>query len=412
MPSAETEARTGAAEGAAPGAPAAAGPVRVLFVINQLGPGGTERSLADLIAGLEAEGVETSVACLRTTAAAFQVDARVTCPVEVLPGAGVLAKARHLRKTLRRSPPDLVHTMLFEADLVGRLAAAGTGVPVLSSLVNTSYEPVRFRDPNISRLRLRAVQIVDAVTGRLLTTHFHALTSAVKDSAVRRLRLPPERITVVPRGRDTRRLGAPSPERRERARRALGLEPEDEVVVNVGRQDYQKGHRYLQEAAALLAPERPRLRVVVAGKEGRMTPELGRLLADRRLEGTVRFLGNRSDVPEVLAAGDVFAFPSLYEGIGGAVIEAMALGLPVVCSDLPPLREVVDDGESALLVPPEDPPALAAALARILDDPELARRFGRRGREAFLERFSLERGTEEMARLYRALVHSSREATP
>ena len=400
MRSAETEARIGA------------GAIRVLFVINQLGPGGTERSLADLIAGLGPHGVEASVACLRATAAAFQADARVECPVEVLPGRGILAKARHLRKALASSPPDLVHTMLFEADLVGRLAAAGTGVPVLSSLVNTGYEPVRFRDPNISRLRLRAVQILDAVTGRLLTTHFHALTGAVKDSAVRRLRLPPDRITVVPRGRDTRRLGAPSAERRDRARRALGLAPEDEVVVNVGRQDYQKGHRYLLEAAALLAPERPRLRVVVAGKEGRMTPELRRLLADRRLEGTVRFLGNRSDVPEVLAAGDVFAFPSLYEGIGGAVIEAMALGLPVVCSDLPPLREVVDEGESALVVRPEDPPALAAALARILDDPELARRFGRQGREAFLERFSLERGTAEMARLYRALVPPSREATP
>lgn len=408
MSSAAPEERSSPAERARIGRSGAGRePVSVLFVINQLGPGGTERSLADLVSALGAEGIETSIACLRPTAEAFLPDARVSCPVQVIPGGGFLARVFRFRQSLRRSPPDLVHTMLFEADLLGRLAAAGTGIPVLSSLVNTSYEPARFRDPNISRPRLRAVQVLDALTGRLLTTHFHALTGAVKDSAVRTLRLPPERITVVPRGRSPARLGTPGPERRERARRALGLEPGDEVVVNVGRQDYQKGHRFLVEAAALLAPERHRLKVVVAGKEGRMTPELRRLSAERGLEGTVRFLGNRSDVPDVLAAGDVFAFPSLYEGIGGAVIEAMALGLPVVCSDIAPLREVVEAGRSALLVPPEDPASLASALARLLDDRALARRLGDRGREVFRERFSLELGAAEMARLYRSMLGGS-----
>lgn len=382
----------------------------VLFVINQLGPGGTERSLADLVSGLGAEGIEASIACLRSTAEAFRQDARVSCPVQVVPGRGLLSQARSLRRLLRRNPPDLLHTMLFEADVVGRLAAAGTGLPVVSSLVNTSYEPTRFRDPNVSRHRLRGVQCLDALTGRLLTTHFHALTNAVKDSAVRTLWLPPERITVVPRGRDGARLGVPSPERRERARSDLGLEPADEVVVNVGRQDYQKGHRFLLEAAALLAPAHPRLRVLVAGKEGRMTPELRRLQEELDLESTVRFLGNRSDVPEILAAGDVFTFPSLYEGIGGAVIEAMALGLPVVCSDIAPLREVVEPGESALLVPPEDPGALASALKRVLLDPRTAQRLGRRGRAVYLERFSLERGAAGMARLYRTVLKDTSRA--
>ncbi|MFP3938689.1 MAG: glycosyltransferase family 4 protein [Thermoanaerobaculia bacterium] len=382
----------------------------VLFVINQLGPGGTERSLVDLVAGLRAEGIAPSIACLRSTPEAFRRDAWVTCPVEVIPGRGPVTQVRSLRRSLRRSPPDLVHTMLFEADLVGRLAAAGTGIPVLSSLVNTSYEAARFRDPNISRLRLRAVQLLDAVTGRLLTSHFHALTEAVKDSAVRTLRLPPERIAVVPRGRDASRLGVPSLARRERARRKLGLDPADEVVVNVGRQDYQKGHRFLIEAAALLAPERPHLKVVVAGKEGRMTPELRRLREELDLEGSVRFLGNRSDVPEVLAAGDVFAFPSLYEGIGGAVIEAMALGLPVACSDIAPLREVVEPETSAVLVPPEDPRSLAAALGRLLDEPSRARLLGERGRAVYLERFSLERGAARMARLYRTVLKDTPRA--
>lgn len=408
MPSAEAETPTFRADPGRPGAPRPERrPVSVLFVINQLGPGGTERSLADLVAGLGTEGIEASIACLRDTAEKFLPDARVSCPVQVVPGNGILAKVLSLRQELRRSGPDVLHTMLFEADLVGRLAAAGTGIPVLSSLVNTSYEPARFRDPNISGYRLRAVQGLDALTGRLLTTHFHALTEAVKKSAVRTLGLPPDRITVVPRGRDPRRLGEPSAERRERARAALGIEPEDEVVINVGRQDYQKGQRFLVEAAALLARDRPRVRVLIAGKEGRMTPLLRRLVAERGLDRTVRFLGNRSDVPEVLAAGDVFAFPSLYEGIGGAVIEAMALGLPVVCSGLPPLLEVVEAGESALVVPPEDAEALARSLAQVLDQPSLAIRLGRRGRELFEERFPTRRSAAGMAGLYRRIARKT-----
>ncbi len=386
--------------------------VSVLFVINQLGPGGTERSLADLIAGLEGQGIGSSIACLRPTAEEFLPDARVSCPVRVIPGGNLLSKALRLRRELRRTPPDLVHTMLFEADLVGRLAAAGTGVPVLSSLVNTSYEPVRFRDPSISRHRLRTLQALDALTGRFLTTHFHALTEAVKESAVRTLRLPPERITVVPRGRDPLRLGAASLQRRQRARRALGLDSSAEVVVTVGRQTYQKGQRFLLEAAALLAGERPRLKVVVAGKEGPVTPELRRLQSELGLSEIVEFLGNRTDVPEILAAGDVFAFPSLYEGIGGAVIEAMALGLPVVCSDLAPLREVVESGRSALLVPPEDPRSLASAVNRLLDDPALARRLGARGREAFQERFETDRSAREMGALYRRIARREAGTRP
>jgi glycosyltransferase involved in cell wall biosynthesis len=115
-------------------------------------------------------------------------------------------------------------------------------------------------------------------------------------------------------------------------------------------------------------------------------------------------LGHRNDLPEVLAASDVFAFPSLYEGLGGAAIEAMALGLPVLASDLPALREVVENGASALLVPPADPFALATALARLLDNEALRRRLGARGREIFRARFTLDRSQERMIELYRELA--------
>jgi glycosyltransferase involved in cell wall biosynthesis len=109
-------------------------------------------------------------------------------------------------------------------------------------------------------------------------------------------------------------------------------------------------------------------------------------------------------VPDVLAASDVFAFPSLYEGFPGAVIEAMALGLPVIASRLPTLREVVEEDGSGLLVPARSPERLADAMGRVLDDPDAERQLGRRGRELFLTRLTAEQSHRRMIDLYERLV--------
>jgi glycosyltransferase involved in cell wall biosynthesis len=300
--------------------------------------------------------------------------------------------------------PELIHTTLFEADLVGRFAAVRTGIPVLSSLVNTGYDPVRLQDPNVRRFRLGAVRVVDGWTSRNLAAHFHAITHAVKDSAIRALGIDPERITVIERGRDPQRLGLPGVERRQHARRALGLADGDEVLISVGRQEFQKGQRFLLEAMKQLLHSRPRAVLLIAGRDGHATAELQRLHGQSGLRERVRFLGHRPDVPDVLAAGDVFVFPSLYEGLGGAVIEAMAMGLPIVASALPALREVVGDGDNAVLVEPGAPSALSSAIGNLLADPGRAADYGRRSREIFEERFTIERSAERMIQLYRDVV--------
>jgi glycosyltransferase involved in cell wall biosynthesis len=117
----------------------------------------------------------------------------------------------------------------------------------------------------------------------------------------------------------------------------------------------------------------------------------------------VHLLGHRDDLPEVLAAADIFVFPSLFEGLGGVLIEAMALGLPIVASDLPAIREVVEEGGNALLVPHSDPGALAVAIDRMLGDDAMRKSFAARGRKIFNERFTLERSTQGMLDLYRKL---------
>ena len=141
----------------------------------------------------------------------------------------------------------------------------------------------------------------------------------------------------------------------------------------------------------------PEAEFVVAG-DGELRDELEQLA-----EGTrVRFLGMRDDVPELLASFDVFAFPSLFEGLCLAVIEAQAAGIPVVATPVGGIRETVVDGETGLLVPTEDPPALAAAIRRLLEDRPAAEAMAAEARRRVRERFSIERMVDATLALYRA----------
>lgn len=383
--------------------------MKVLFLIDSLQGGGAERSLAEMLPGLAARGVDPIVVCLDRRADNVEDLILGRFDLRYIEARRAPGRVRAVRRMIREERPDLVHTTLLRSDLIGRFAAAGTGVPVLTSLVNLSYDPIRFSDPRIRPWVFRRVQAFDGWTARRFNEHFHAITGAVKDHNVAALGIEPDRVTVVLRGRDGSRLGSPSPDRRNEARRRLGLSDDDDVLVNVGRQEFQKGQRYLLEAIERLTAAGRRPVALILGRRGVASAELDELAKRPGLEGRVRFLGHVDDVADVLAAADVFVFPSLFEGLGGSLIEAMALGLPIVASDLPAVREVLEDGANAALVPPADAGALAGAIAGLLGDRARAARFGRRSRELFEERYTLEASTEQMASLYHRIVGSAVE---
>ena len=389
--------------------------MRVLYLINGLGTGGAERSLAEFLPFATERGVHVQVVCRTPRWEGVQDIVERHGDVRFLASRTMAGALAELRRMVTDERPDLIHTTLFEADVLGRLAALGSRTPVLTSLVNTSYEPARLDDPNVRPLRLRAVRSVDGLTARHLVTHFHAITHAVKSSAVTHLGIDPARVTVIERGRDPERLGVPSRRRRAEARRMLDLPTDADVIVAVGRQEYQKGQWVLLEALPAILARRPRATTLIAGRKGHATDRLEAIVRRDGLADRVRFLGHRSDVPEILAAADVFVLPSLYEGLGGAVLEAMALGLPIVASRLPAVAEVTEEGENALLCRPGDPTALAAAVTSLLDDRSTADRFGLRSRALFLERFTLTNSAEQMLRLYEFLVpraSTASEASP
>lgn len=357
-----------------------------LFLINSLGAGGAEHSLMELLGEARRRKIRTVVLIFDRDRVGFDDEARESgFDVRLIRSSTWVGRIREVRRTLLDWRPSLIYTTLFEADLVGRLSALGTGVCVVGGLVNTTYDPVRLGDTAVRKWRLHAVRFVDGWTARRLCTHFHAISDAVKASAVSYLRIPPDRITVVRRGRNLSRLGEPSEIRWREVRRKENLPQDAFVFITVGRQEYQKGHVVLIGAFAQLAASQPSALLLIAGRDGHASAQTKALIDRLDLGDRVRLLGHRRDVAELLAGSDVFVFPSLYEGLGGAAIEAMALGLPMIVSDLPALNELIDE-EGSVRVPPGNVLALAEAM-RAMVSSDNRPRMGHHNRERFLAHF-------------------------
>jgi len=374
--------------------------VHVLYLIDSLVAGGAERSLAALAPYLVAEGVALEVATLHDRPGVQDDLIAAGVPLYSLAGDG--GRAGWIRRTTRlvkKRQPDLVHTTLFEADLAGRIAATRCRVPVVSSLVNVAYGPEQRSSSGVAAVKLEAARLADAVTARPVV-RFHAVSEHVADVMAARLHLRRSRVEVVPRGRDPQRLGTRTAERRARARTALGVGPDEAVILATGRQEPQKGFDMLVEAVPRVLDAVPTARFFIAGREGNHTRRLRELVDRVGVQDAIRFLGVRNDVYELLCAADVFAFPSRWEGMPGVILEAMALQAPIVASDLPPVREAVRDGVSARLVPPDQSTAFARAVVETLRDPAGAARRAVSARADFLAHFTIGHAADAMVAFY------------
>jgi glycosyltransferase involved in cell wall biosynthesis len=381
--------------------PASGRPLRALQIIDSLGRAGAEQSLAALAPHLVAEGVDLHVAYLVERDGLRADIERAGVPVVSLaePGAGRrrwLARTRELVRELR---PDVVHTALFEADLAGRRAAHELGVPCVSSLVNTTYGPREAGgQTNVRWIKLRGAQAVDVLTARRVA-RFHAVTDHVAAVMSRRLLVPRARIEVIPRGRDAAVLGRRSPQRIADTRQRLDIAADTPLILAVGRHEAQKGLDVLLAALPRVRAQVPGVRVLIAGREGRETADLHARTQAAGLADAVTFLGMRDDVADLLCAADVFAFPSLREGAGGTLLEAMALDCPIVSSRLPTLLETID-ATTAELVAPGRPDDLASRLVASLTDRTAARGRAEAARARFEQSYTIEVSARRMAGLY------------
>jgi glycosyltransferase involved in cell wall biosynthesis len=270
-------------------------------------------------------------------------------------------------------------------------------------LANQDYGPEHRANSSYGAWSVRAVHAADMLTVPL-TTRFHAISVDVARVMSRRLRIRKDRIQVVYRGRDPTRLGTPTLDRRLRTRAALSINEKTAVVLSVGRLDRQKGIDTTIDAFRRLIKRKPDAVLLIAGRPGNANAVVETSVRD--CPGA-RLLGHRTDVPDLMCAADVLSFPSRWEGLGGTLIEAMALRLPIAASDIPPLAETIGD-VGWPLVRLDDGQALAEGLLSVLEQGALNEARKDVGERRFHALFTAEAAADGMAGLYEDVLRDAR----
>ncbi len=276
---------------------------------------------------------------------------------------------------IRREKPDLVHTHMPISGFLGRLAAWRAGVP----RVAYTCHGFLFHQPG-PRWRQALAFLMEWLAGRVTDVYFCVSEEEAADA--RRLHIHP-RAVGIRNGRDPARF-RPDTAARVRIRAELGVAADRVAVVIVSRLVRHKGH---PELLVAMRENDAELWVVGERLASDHGEDLEPFFAASGLGARLRRLGYREDIPALLAAADIFALPSHFEGLPMSVIEAMLCALPVVATNVRGPREQVVDGETGFLVPPHESAGLAAALARLVADPDLRARQGHAGRARALERY-------------------------
>ena len=380
--------------------------IRVLHVITTLARGGAERQLVNLVRNTG--GAEFAhVICYLHPPSDFAAELEaagheVICLNLPRKWPWLFAPAR-LVPLLRAQRPDLIQTWLFEADMSARLSTLiGPRIPIINTLHLTTYDAETIRAAGWPPRKMAVLQRLDRWTARAARPLFVAVSEAVKRSAVRNLGVPAADVRVIYNSIDQATLSCP-PGEPARIRQAAQLPADAFVYVNVGRLAPQKGQPVLLRAFRQVAAALPDAYLVFVG-EGLEEEALKALARELGVAERVRFLGRRADVGACLEMADAFVFPSLFEGLPLAPIEAMLKGLPCIVARIEPVLELFADGETGVLVAPGSVDELAAAMMKLYREPELRRRLGARGRAEAVARFDSGTGLRAWEQLYRELA--------
>ncbi len=378
--------------------------IRIAHIITRLCKGGAQENTFHTVRLADRDRFEVSLISGPTSGAEGSIEDRVASTgIEVLreatlvrpvsPARDALALAGLVRK-LRRGRYHLVHTHTSKAGILGRLAARIAGVPIL---VHTPHGNIfdGYFSPWKTRLFIAAERRAARWTDRTIELTPGGIEEHLGQGIGRR-----EQFVSIFSGIDLKPYDE-ARARRAATREALGIRPDQFVVGAVGRLEPVKGFTYFMVAAANIAERAPQACFVHAGDGS----EAGALRSQAGgLNGRVKFLGLRDDVPALMAAFDVLVVPSLNEGMGRVILEAGAAGTPVIATRVGGIPEVVREGETGLLVPPRDASSIAGAVLSLAEDPARAAAMGQAARRFVAPKFSLENMVMRIETLYEELL--------
>lgn len=385
--------------------------MKILHLIEGLGSGGAERLLYTNLKHFDRHLLENEVVTVFSAADYWrQPILDLNVPVSTLDCRSlrdILTGVSRLRKEIARFRPDLIHTHLWAANIIGRIAGFSAKIPVLSSIHNPEYEPEVFTGAvNLNARKLFVARSLDKWTARFGCRKMLAVSHYVKESASRHLNFPMEKIEVLYNPIDVSDLCSGADQTRAMLENELNLPPASKMILNVARVAPQKGLLYAIQALAEIRRKFPETHLVsVGGKDdaawlARLEAEIERL----DLKPFVHLLGARRDVKDFLYNCDLFVFPSVFEGLGIALTEAMAIGCASVASDIKPLDEFVESGVDGMLFPPENAPALAETVNNLLENEEKRRAIGEAARKKALSLFQPQPAADKLTEIYFSMV--------
>jgi glycosyltransferase involved in cell wall biosynthesis len=373
-------------------------PCCIFHLITSLDVGGVENQLAKVVSSYDRNLFSPIVCCLSHKGAIGEELERRGIPVKVLGEKGGGFHPRILRRLchlLREERVAILRAHKYHSAFYGVLAGRMAQV---EAIIPSYHLPQAARKPR-RRLMIRFLShLSDSVV---------AVSFAVKENLTG-MGIPESKIKVIHNGVDLREFQDLVP--KEVAREELGIPSGKWVIGGIGRMKPQKGYGTLLQALPLLEKGGLSDYSVLLVGDGKIRGDLEQEARSIGREEKVKFLGIRRDIPRLLRAMDLFAFPSLWEGFGTSLVEAMAAGIPIVASDLPCVREIIPDERYGLLVPARSADALAAAILQVWKGGTLGEARTRAAQDRALERFSLVRVVKSYQDLFREiLVRKSRE---
>ncbi len=364
--------------------------MKVLSISTHFNIGGISNYILTLASGLKSELIETTVASsggdlveeLRKNGISHLEIPSADTKFEFDPR--LLIAALRLKKFVGSEGIEIIHAHTRVSQVIAFLVSRMTGLPV----VTTCH--------GYFKMRLR--KIFDTWGEKII-----AISAAVKEHLIRDLGVDEGRIALIYSGVDARRFArAISDEEARIVRAGMGLRPSP-VVGTIGRLSPVKGQIFLVEALGRIISARPDIQGLIIG-DGPERETLEAKAASFGIRDSVKFIDSNVDTPRFLSIMDVFVFPSVKEGLGIALLEALAAGRACVASDVGGIADIITDEVNGKLVKAGDPVAIAGAVLELIDDPIKRKDVGERGRQLVRENFTLERMAGDVARLYKDTI--------
>lgn len=362
--------------------------MRVMLVVTGMSMGGAEKVVADLADALVKDRCEVLLVYLKEPMQVFPRRAEVGVACLGMDSAvDVVAGYWKFCRLVREFKPDIVHSHMFHATLLARLARLATSMPCMISTMHTAYDG--------GRLRALAYRATDRLTDISTNVSVEAVDEFVATGAVR-----PGRMVTIHNGIAVDAF-RPSPEARRDVRASFSIPAHCKLFVAAGRLGWSKDYPNMFRALARL-PDGLDYRLLIAGG-GALREQLEKMVEELGLSSRVQFLGIRDDIARLMAAADVFVLSSVGEGFGLVVAEAMASECVVVATDSGGVREVL--GKGGFLVPSQDPVALSNALVEACAlTPEQAAELGKAARQRVVDNYSFDRAVDKWRELYGRLL--------